>query len=85
MSETPETDQLSPNVREPWSKFAVRCKTFAADMEKQRDAAREENANMRAAIQYAWEAMAEVYCPNANDALIKRATLAKLEPFIQPK
>lgn len=40
---------------------------------------REENASMRTAIQYAWEAMAEVHCPNPNDTLIKRATLAKLE------
>jgi len=46
---------------------------------------RAERELMLEAIQYAWEAMAEVYCPNPNDALIKRATLSKIEPLLPSK
>ncbi len=42
---------------------------------------REEVANMRTAIQYAHEALTCVRCLEATDTDLKRAALAKLQPF----
>ena len=50
---TPETDTITPNVREPWRKFAERCKDLARKLERQRDAAREDAERLATALRLA--------------------------------